>query len=62
MMPHLVALPLLGDGRLEEVTLAVAPHVAGNFFLVYPSSGEVPRKVSAFRDFLVDWLRKSPVA
>ncbi|HEX4620684.1 MAG TPA: LysR substrate-binding domain-containing protein, partial [Myxococcaceae bacterium] len=62
MMPYRVATPLLEDGRLEEVTFAVAPPVVGNFFLVYPSSGEVPRKVIAFRDFLVDWLKKSPLA
>jgi DNA-binding transcriptional LysR family regulator len=62
MLPHRVALSLLEDGRLEEVTLPGAPSVVGNFFLLYPSSGEVPRKVTAFRDFLIDWLKKSPLA
>ena len=61
MMPHRVAAPLLGDGRLEEVSLADAPPVSGNFFLIYPSSGEVPRKVTAFRDFLIDRLKRSPL-
>lgn len=30
--------------------------------LLYPSSGHVPRKVSAFRDFLVDRLKTAPLA
>jgi hypothetical protein len=26
------------------------------------SDGEVPRKVTAFRDFLIDWLKKFPLS
>jgi hypothetical protein len=24
--------------------------------------GQVPRKITAFRDFLIDWLKKSPLS
>jgi len=62
MLPHFVATPFLRDGLLEEVTLADPPAVSGGLFVVYPSRGQVPRKVTAFRDFLVAWLKRSPVA
>jgi hypothetical protein len=29
-------------------------------YLIYPSRKNVPRKVTAFRDFLLDWLRTHP--
>lgn len=29
----------------------------GELVLLYPSSGQIPKKVAAFRDFLVDALR-----
>ena len=32
-----------------------------SLYLVWPSSGQVPRKVVAFRDFFVEWLKKAPM-
>lgn len=62
LLPRLVATPLVTDGGLEEVLLPERAGPSASLFLVYPSSGQVPRKVAAFRDFLVDWLKKSPLA
>jgi len=62
MLPETFAAPYLQDGSLEEVPVSWAANISGGMFLVYPSSGEVPRKVTAFRDFLVEWLKKSPLA
>jgi DNA-binding transcriptional LysR family regulator len=61
MLPHTVAARSVQEGLLEEMPLGPGASLAGTVFLVYPSSGEVPRKVTAFRDFLVDWLKKSPL-
>jgi DNA-binding transcriptional LysR family regulator len=62
MLPRFVAAQFLREGLLEPVTLADQPTLRGGMFLVYPSRGQVPRKVTAFRDFLIDWLKKSPFA
>lgn len=64
VLPDFVAAPHVREGRLEAVPIAgdVAMKNA-TLALLYPSSGQVPRKVTAFRDFLIDWLkRKSPLA
>jgi DNA-binding transcriptional LysR family regulator len=61
MIPHSFAAPLVQDGSLEEVALSVPGGIKGGLFLVYPSSGEVPRKVTAFRDFMLEWLKNTPV-
>jgi hypothetical protein len=38
-------------------------HIAsGSFFLVYPSARKVARKVTAFRDVLLETLRLRPLA
>lgn len=52
-----MAAPYVRDGLLEELTLADAPRWGGALYLVYPSSGQVPRKVTAFRDFLIERLK-----
>ena len=62
MLPKAFAVPYVQDGSLEEVPVSLPGGVSGGMFLVYPSSGEVPRKVAAFRDFLLDWLKKTPLA
>jgi len=61
MLPHFVAAPYVRDGLLHEVLLGDWPDWHGALFLVYPSSGQVPRKVTAFRDFLFEWLRNTPL-
>jgi len=62
MLPRPFAAECVQDGTLEEVPIPLPGGLTGGVFLVYPSSGAVPRKVTAFRDFLVDWLKKSPFA
>ncbi len=60
LLPSFVAEPHVREGLLEPVELADfegGPRSA--FFLVYPSSGQVPRKVTAFRDFLLEELERS---
>jgi DNA-binding transcriptional LysR family regulator len=61
MLPHFVAAPHVREGLLHEVLLTDRPDWRGALFLVYPSSGQVPRKVTAFRDFLFEWLRNTPL-
>jgi DNA-binding transcriptional LysR family regulator len=61
LMPNVVAAPYVRDGLLEEVALADRP-LGGALFLLYPSSGQVPRKVSAFRDYLLERLKNWPLA
>jgi hypothetical protein len=31
------------------------------YVLLYSSSGQVPRKVTAFRDFVIERLKKAPL-
>jgi DNA-binding transcriptional LysR family regulator len=62
MLPESFAAPYVQDGSLEEVPVSLPDSISGGLFLVYPSSGEVPRKVTAFRDFLLEWLKKIPFA
>lgn len=59
ILPHYVALPYVREGLLEELHLGETAPLKGALYLVYPSSGHVPRKVAAFRDFLVEWLKTS---
>jgi DNA-binding transcriptional LysR family regulator len=61
-LPSFIAEPYLRDGLLELVPLADRPRVSAALFLVYPSSGQVPRKVRAFRDFLVERFKRQPLA
>jgi len=59
MMPRFIGAPHVKEGLLEDLQLA-APGVRAGLYLVWPSSGQVPRKVVAFREFFVDWLNKTP--
>jgi DNA-binding transcriptional LysR family regulator len=57
VLPSFVADPLVAAGSL----VAVLPRVCfktGGIVLLYPSSGPVPRKVTAFRDVLVAALNR----
>lgn len=56
LLPGLMARPHLATGALVPV-LPKLEMGAGWMYFVYPSSGQVPRKLSAFRDFLVNALR-----
>jgi DNA-binding transcriptional LysR family regulator len=61
MMPRFVGTPYVNEGLLEDVGLAEPASLRAGLYLVWPSSGQVPRKVVAFREFFVEWLRKAPM-
>ena len=60
-LPALVAGTYVRAGFLEAVSLVDRPRQQGTFYLVYPSSGQVPRKVAALRDFLLERAKQSPL-
>jgi DNA-binding transcriptional LysR family regulator len=55
-LPTFIAHPLVVSGALVRVLADTKLGEAGACFVVYPSSRQVPRKVAAFRDFLVETL------
>ncbi len=57
-LPDYVAREYVLEGLLEEVTLPQYQPVSGQLMLLYPSSGQVPRKVSAFCDHFIEAVRK----
>lgn len=59
MLPGFLARPYVREGLLEAVTLDSPPLADGEVVMVYPASGPTPKKVKAFRDFLVESLRAS---
>jgi DNA-binding transcriptional LysR family regulator len=61
VIPSFVAEPYVQEGLLEVIPMHEVPPWTGGLFIVYPSSGQVPRKVIVFRDFLVERLKKSPL-
>ncbi len=61
LLPGLAASSYVREGLIESVPLAQRVPVGTHLYFVYPSSGQVPRKVIAFRDFLISWLNKSPL-
>lgn len=61
-MPTFVGAPLVQEGLMEALVINDLPTWRGGLFLVYPTSSQVPRKVTAFRDFLLERLKKTPLA
>jgi len=61
LLPRFVAAAYVRDGLIESVPLASLPATEASLVLLYPSSGQLPRKVAVFRDFLVQRL-KTPLA
>ncbi|WP_394690076.1 LysR family transcriptional regulator [Hoeflea sp.] len=57
MLPTFIAQSYLDEGLLEEVSLQGAPEMFGDLVMLYPSSGQTPKKVTAFRDFLIEALK-----
>ena len=57
LLPSFVARDSLRQGLLEEVSIPDASLISGGLVLLYPSSGQLPRKVTSFRDFLHEALR-----
>jgi DNA-binding transcriptional LysR family regulator len=61
VLPSLLGEPFVHTGELVRVLPEL--HVRGEgYVLLYPSSGQVPRKVTAFRDMLVEATRRLSVA
>jgi DNA-binding transcriptional LysR family regulator len=60
-LPRFVADAYVRDGTIESVPVSNRSPFGAVFVLLYPSSGHVPRKVTAFRDFLVERLKKAPL-
>jgi DNA-binding transcriptional LysR family regulator len=61
LLPGFLASTYIRDGLLESLPITQRMPAGNHFYFVYPSSGQVPRKVIAFRDFLIAWLKKSPL-
>jgi DNA-binding transcriptional LysR family regulator len=57
VLPSFVARTYVREGLLEEVPFGKGAERLGELVLLYPSSGQTPKKVTAFRDFLVEALR-----
>lgn len=57
ILPPFVARSYVREGFLEEVPVVGAAPMGGELVMLYPSSGQTPKKVTAFRDFLVEALR-----
>lgn len=57
ILPTFVARPYVREGLLDELSLAEAAILRGELVMLYPASKQTPRKVTAFRDFLVEALR-----
>lgn len=57
ILPTFVARTYVREGLLEEVPVSGAAAMGSELVMLYPSSGQTPRKVTAFRDFLVEALR-----
>jgi len=55
-----IAEPYVREGLLEPVPILPPSAVRGSYVLLYPSSGQVSKKVAAFRDFVVEWVRRHP--
>lgn len=59
-LPSYFAAPYVRSGKLEHVPIA-GRSLTVPLVMLYPSRGQVSRKVRAFRDFLVEWLQKAPI-
>ena len=59
-LPVYLATPYVRTGALEMVDVA-GKGLTTQVVLLYPSSGQVPRKVAAFRDFLLEWIVSTPL-
>lgn len=59
-LPNYFAAPYVRTGKLESIQIA-GRSMTVPLVMLYPSRGQVPRKVIAFRDFLLDWLQRAPL-
>ncbi|MFO0677031.1 MAG: LysR family transcriptional regulator [Polyangiaceae bacterium] len=56
-LPMFVGRPYVREGLLEEVPVETPRAMTGDLVMLYPSQGRTPKKVVAFRDFLVEAIR-----
>jgi DNA-binding transcriptional LysR family regulator len=59
-LPAFLAREDLARGRLVRV-LKELSFATGNLYFVYPQTEHVPRKVAAFRDFVLAYLAANPL-
>ena len=60
-LPSYVAEPSVRAGELVAVGPGLRWRGSGGYFLVYTGRSAPPRKVAAFRDFFVEWVRANPL-
>jgi DNA-binding transcriptional LysR family regulator len=58
-LPRFLADAYVRDGLIEPVLVGGLPSTKASYVVVYPSSGQTPRKVTAFCDILVERFKKS---
>ncbi len=57
-LPSFTAAPFVREGWLEPLGLPDLMRARkADLAVLYPSSGQVPRKVTAFRDFVLEWAK-----
>ncbi|MET0287927.1 MAG: LysR substrate-binding domain-containing protein [Polyangiales bacterium] len=61
VLPSFVADAYVREGWIESVQVGKPTLAAGSYVMLYPSRGQVPRKVAAFRDHLIQRLKKTPL-
>lgn len=61
LLPRFTAESEIRSGRLVRVLPTHTSRPGGAIYVVHPSTKHVPRKVAAFRDFLIESLRSMPV-
>ncbi len=57
MLPTFTARTYVREGWIEDTPLGGLPVKSGDVVMLYPSSGQTSKKVTAFRDFLAEALR-----
>jgi DNA-binding transcriptional LysR family regulator len=61
VLPTFLAAPLVASGDLVRVLASQVNVTSAQLMLVYPSSGQVARKVEAFRDVVIETLKARPL-
>ncbi|GLH72673.1 LysR family transcriptional regulator [Geothrix limicola] len=57
LLPLFVAKDYVREGFIEEVSIPGRDRMEGEIVILYPSSGQVPKKVIAFANFVIDAFR-----
>lgn len=60
-LPTFVASELVRSGSLAQALPQTQWPAAGGVFLLYRSGAQLPHRVIAFRDFLIQYLKKHPI-